>query len=257
MRSIWKGSLGFGMVAIPVKLYTATEDKDLNLLHNLHGECKTPLKQPKKCPKCDREVSAEEIIKGFMLDKEHYVPITPQELEGIKLESCHSIDVVGFTSADLIADPRWTAGKDAYYLSPDEAGGKAFVLFLKAMEASGVVAISKLAVRSKEQLIAVRPFNGILLVQALHWADEIKDYSELMISLPISDKEMQMAGMLIKAMTKEIKLADFKDEYRASLKSLIEAKLAGQVIEAPQPKPATDDLADALMKSLEAMGAQA
>lgn len=252
MRSMWKGSLGFGMVAIPVKLYGATDDKRTGMLCNLHSECKTRLKQPRYCPTCDRHLeSMDEVIKAYEIDKDHYIPVTPEELENIRLESTHTIQVEGFIRADALSDPRWF--KDAYFLSPEEVGAKAFVLFVKAMEDVGVIAISKISIRDKEQLCAVRPYNGILLLQSLHWADELRDFSELVAFASVTDKEMEMATALINAMTKDMNLSQYKDEYREALVELIEAKLEGKVIEAPKPKKQEADLADALLASLDAV----
>ena len=255
LRSIWKGSLGFGMVAIPVKMYSAADDKRVGLLHNLHSECRGPLKQPKFCPQCNRQVEATEVLKGFQIDKEHYIPISEEELDNIKLESAHEIKVEGFIPASTLSDPRWF--KDAYFLTADEVGVKAFVLFMKAMEAAGVVGISQITVREKEPLCAIQAFNGVILLQTLHWADELRDYSQLTCFTPISDREMEMAGSLIKAMTKDIDMASYHDEYRQALVELIEAKLEGKVIEAPKPKKAEEDLFKALEASLTAIGAKA
>lgn len=254
MRSIWKGSLGFGMVAIPIKMFVAADDKRVGLLHNLHSECRSRLQQPKFCPTCSRQVEAAEVIKGFELDKEHYIPITEAELDNLKLESCHSIQIEGFVKAETLEDPRWV--KDCYFLSPDEAGAKAFVLFTKAMQGLGVLGVSKIAIREKEQLCVVRPFADILLLQTLHWTDELRDYNELSVFVSVSDKEMQMATALIQAMTKDINLGQYKDEYREALADLIGAKLAGSVLEAPVvAKPKEMDIADAIMASLNAIGA--
>ena len=250
MRAIKSFSLGFGMVAIPVKLYGATDDKGKGILHNFHAECKTRLKQPKYCPHCEKMLEQSEIMKGYEYG-DLVVPITNEEMDNIRLESTKNISVEGFMKSEVLSDPRWF--KDSYFLSPDEPGAKAFVLFVKAMEASGVVGVAKYSIREKEQLCVVRPFNGILMVQSLHWADELRDYGELAVFASVSDKEMEMAKSLISAMTKDIDLGTYHDEYRQALVELIEAKLDGKTVEAPKPKRQEVDLADALMASLKAM----
>ena len=121
MRSMWKGSLGFGMVAIPVKLYGATDDKKISM-NQLHSECGSRIKMPKYCPQCDRQLEASEITKGYPIDKDHYVPVTPEELEMLPLNSLKSIQVDAFVKN--IEDLRYF--KDCYLLSPEEVGAKAF-----------------------------------------------------------------------------------------------------------------------------------
>jgi len=253
MRAIKSFSLGFGMVAIPVKLYGATDDKGVGLLNNLHSECKSRLKQPKYCPTCEKMLEGtDEIIKGYEISKGNYIPVTPAELDSIRVESNANIVVQGFAKSELLGDPRWV--KDSYLLSPDEPGAKAFVLFVKAMEAAGVIGISKISIREKEQLCAIVPFNGLLLLQTIHWADELRDYSELMVFASITDQEMGMANQLIGAMTKDIDLASFKDEYREALVEMLEAKTLGQSYEPIKPKKQEADLTSALEASLKAMG---
>ena len=149
-------------------------------------------------------------------------------------------------------DPRYF--KDSYLLSPEEVGAKAFVLFVKTMEAAEVMGIAKIAIREREQLCSVTPFNGVLLLRTLHWGDELRDYGELVPFASVSDAEMEMAGRLIGGMTKEVDLAEYHDEYRKALVELISAKLEGKTIEIPEaPKPQDADLAKQLMASLNAM----
>jgi len=251
MRSMWKGSLGFGMVAIPVKLYGATDDKRI-AMNQLHTECGSRIKMPRYCPQCDRQLEAAEIVKGYPIDKEHYVPVTAEELEMLPLDSIKSIQVDAFIKD--IEDPRYF--KDSYLLSPEEVGAKAFVLFVSAMEKAGVMGIAKISIREREQLCSVRPFNGVLLLQTLHWGDELRDYGELVPFATVSDQEMEMAGQLIGGMTKEVDLAEYKDEYRQALVDLISAKLEGKTIEAPIAPPKQDGaLADQLLASLNAIEA--
>ena len=253
MRSMWKGSLSFGLVCIPVKLYGATDDKKISM-NQLHSECGSRIKMPKYCPKCDRQIEASEIVKAYPIDKEHYVPVTTEELEMLPLNSLKSIQVDAFVKG--VEDPRYF--KDSYLLSPEEVGAKAFVLFVKAMEQVGVVGIAKIAIREREQLCSVSPFNGVLLLQTLHWGDELREYSELVPFASVSDAEMEMAGRLIGGMTKEVDLADYHDDYRKALVELISAKLEGKTIEIPEaPKPQDADLAKQLMASLNAMGVKA
>jgi len=249
MRSICKGTVSFGMVAIPIKLYGATDDKRI-AMNQLHTECGSRIKMPRYCPKCDRHLEAGEIVKGYPIDKDHYVPVTPEELENLSLNSLKSIQVDAFVKG--VEDPRYF--KASYLLSPEEVGAKAFVLFVKAMEQAGVMGIAKISIRDKEQLCSLQPFNGVLLLQTLHWSDELRDYQEIVPYATVSDNEMEMAGKLIGGMTRDVDLADYHDEYRQALVELISAKLEGKTIEAPiAPKRQDKDLADQLLASLNAM----
>lgn len=279
MRSIWKGSIGFGMVAIPVKLYGATEDKKISM-KQLHKECGGLVKMPRACPGCDDKIIdsiragladdgvsndelmalveelktgivAEDIMKGYPISKEHFVPITKEEMEMLPISSLKTIQVDAFVKN--IEDPRYF--KTSYLLSPEEVGAKAFVLFVQAMEAAKVMGISKIAIRDKEQLCAVRPFNGVLLLQTLHWGDELRDYGDIVPFASVTDEELDMAGKLIAGLTKEVDLAGYKDEYRGALVDMISAKLEGKTIEAPTPPPpqAEADLTKQLLASLNAI----
>jgi DNA end-binding protein Ku len=248
MRSMWKGSLGFGMVAIPVKMYKAVESKSIGF-NQLHSECNTRIQMPKYCPTCDRHVEASEIIKAYPLDAKagQYVPVTKEELESLPLSSLKNIQVEAFVKS--IDDVRWF--DTAYVLAPEEVGTRAFVLFAKAMEELKVIGLAKIAVRDKESLCAIRPQDGILLLQTMHWGDELRDYGELIPFADVSEKEMDMAKTLLTSMTQEVDLHSYKDAYRDALIKLIEAKLAGKTIEAPTPeKKAEGDLIDQLMASL-------
>jgi len=248
---MWKGSLGFGMVAIPVKMYKAVEEKSIHF-NQLHEACGTQVKMPKYCPTCDRQVEASEIIKAYPLDAKagKFVPVTSEELGNLPLDSIKSIKVDGFIKG--IEDPRWF--NTAYVLAPEEVGAKAFVLFTKAMEESGVIGIAKISVRERESLCAVRPFGGVLILQTMHWGDELRDYGELIPFADVSEKEMEMAKALITGMTSEIDLDSYQDDYRKALVELISAKLEGRTIEAPvAPVKQEGDLLEQLLASLKAV----
>lgn len=253
MRSMWKGSIGFGMVQIPVKLYKSTEEKAIHF-NTLHSVCSTRIQMPKFCPKCEKHVPAEELVKAYPLDGERYIPLTAQDFEMVPLSSLKSIRIDGFIKS--IDDPRWF--DSTYVLAPEEVGVRAFVLFAKAMKELGVIGVAKIAIREKESLCAVRPDEtGLLFLQTLHWGDELRDYSDLHVGADVSEKEMEMAKTLINAMVKPIQLDAYQDEYRKALVDLISAKLEGRTIEAPPPeKKAEGDLVEQLMASLKAVEAE-
>lgn len=249
-RSIWKGTVGFGLVSIPVKLYGSAEDKTISL-NQLHGECGSRIKMPKHCPTCERDVDASEIVKGYELEKGRYVPVTAEDLERVRLDSIKSIQVDNFVPmAMILVDPRRTAKKDGYFLAPEEVGAKAFVLFVKAMEESGVAGLAKISVRDKEQLCAVYPFDGILFVQTLHWQDELRGYEELIPMATVTDKELEMASSLIASMTSPVDWGKYRDEYRDRLREVIDAKLEGREIEIVATAPTSGGLdLDALLEA--------
>ena len=256
-RSVWKGTLNFGMVVMPVKIFngtTSSRAKETAMV-NLHASCGTRLQQPKWCPKDEVFVTSEEIAKGYEIGKEQYIRLTEQDLSTLPLPSTSAIQVEQFVRGNF-QDPRWF--KDSYFLTPDKVGNKAFILFLKAMAAEGVSGISKVAFRanSRETLCLVRPFGDLLMLQSLYWPEELKATDEFRVAGEVSEKELNMASTLVRAMTEELDLTKYQDEYTKAFKRLIEAKLEGTEIEAPAIKKETFDILDALEKSLAAVGAR-
>ncbi len=245
---------------MPVKIYPATSDKSVGMFNQIHSVCGSRIKMPKTCPKCDRPVEAGEIVKGYSLGKgadkqEHYVIVTDEELGAIPLETAVNIAIDGFVSTTQVSDPRWF--ESCYFLSPEETAVRPFVMFAKALEACGSYGVAKVALKEqKEHLCVVRPFEGMLMLQTLHWADELRDYRELAVSANVSEKELALAKQLITAMTKDINLASYQDEYRKAVLELVSAKIDGKAppvaVAAPKVVP---DMVDALLASLNAVGA--
>lgn len=254
-RSIWKGTIGFGMVSIPVKLYGSADDKTISL-NQLHAECGSRVQMPKWCPSCNRKVEAGEIVKGYAISKTEYIRVTEEDLDKVALESLKSIQVDNFVPWSVLEDMRRTADKNGYFLAPEEVGAKAFVLFVQAMQAMDQVGIAKIAVREKEQLCAVIPFDGILFLQTLHWEDEVREYSDLIPMATVTDKEMAMAKALISGISTPLDWAKYHDVYRDRLKEVLDAKLEGrEVVALPEPVSTTiNDLEAMLKASLAAVG---
>lgn len=262
MRALKSTTVQFGMVVMPVKVYPATSDKSVGMFNQIHSVCGSRIKMPKTCPKCDRAVEAGEIVKGYSLGKgvdkqEHYVIVSNEELESLALDTAVNIAIDGFVSMDKVADPRWF--ESCYFLSPEETAVRPFVMFARALEALGSYGVAKVALKeAKEHLCVVRPFEGMLMLQTLHWADELRDYSELAVSANVSEKELDLAKQLISAMTKDINLASYQDEYRKAVLELVSAKIEGKAppvaVAAPKVQP---DMVDALLASLNAVGAAA
>ncbi len=250
-RPSWKGQIGFGLVSVPVKLYTATEDKDVHL-NTIHRKCGSRIQMPKWCPACQGKVEAAELVKGYEVGDNQYVLLEEADMAALPLKSLKSIDVLEFVDGSRI-DPRHF--EKSYFIAPDDAGVKAFSLFLQAMAKTGMVGIAKLGLRDKEHLAAIRAFGNVILLQRLYWADELKPVAEFDRKLPeCSEREMQMAITLMNTLKEDkVDLAKYENHYREALLQVVQAKQAGQpltVQAAPEEKPM--DMVDALMASINA-----
>jgi DNA end-binding protein Ku len=246
-RAIWSGSIAFGMVSIPVKLYGATESKDISF-HLLHATCGTRLKQLRWCPTDEREVPWGEIVRGYEYAKDQYVTLTDEDFEKLPLPSKHTIELSAFVKEDEI-DPVYY--ERSYHLAPDERAEKAYALLIRTLEKKGLTAIANITIRKKEQLCALRPRDGVLMLETLYYPDEIRARPEMSLDkVKISDRELEMAFALIDLLRKPFDPEEYKDHYREALNQLIEAKLEGrEVVESPVPKESkVIDLADALRR---------
>ena len=252
MRSIWKGNIKFAVVTIPAKLYSPTDDKRVSF-HQIHGECGSRIQMPKWCPKCERKVEASELAKGYELAKDQHIILEESDFESLPLKSVKTIEVVEFvdqTKIDILAF------SDSYYLTCEDVGTMAFQLVREVMATANLVAIARLTYREREHLSVVRPYNGIMLLQTLHYADEVRDWRELKPrEVTVSDRELEMALMLVKAFTvSEFEHTKYHDNYREALEKLIEAKMTGQVLQVEAEQKPVTDIAEALMASLKMVG---
>ena len=251
-RAIWRGAISFGMVSIPVKLYTATESHDVSF-RQLAEEDLKPIKYLRWSPTLDREVQFGEIKKGYEYAKDQFVVLEDEDFENLPVPSKHTIAITQFVAQSEI-DPVFF--EKLYYLDPDEAGMKPYTLLLRAMEEKGLIAIGKLAMRQKEQLVAIRPHEGHLTVEMLLYPDEVRPFEGIDVShVKVSKDEMKMAFALIDMLHEPFDPAAFEDEYRDVLMNMITTKLEGGevVISSPEEAPAqTVDLMAALRASIEA-----
>ena len=253
-RSIWKGAITFGMVAIPSKLYSATEDVDISL-HQYHKDCGRRISMPKYCGTCQKMLATADITKGYEVG-DSYVPLTESDFQSLPLKSVKTIEVVEFVDESQI-DIR--CYDKPYFLGSDEGGYKAYRLFVQAMAESRLVAVAKLAYRERERLAIVRPYQGVMMLQTLRYAEELKDCSDLKPpAYAISEKEQNLAVSLVKAMAvPQFDLSKYHDEYRQALEKLIEAKITGEALPVAQEAPApVSDVADALLASLKLVEAK-
>jgi DNA end-binding protein Ku len=250
-RAIWSGSIGFGMVSIPVKLYGATESKDISF-NLLHSTCGTRLKQVRWCPTDEQEVPWSETVRGYEYAKNQYVTLTDEDFEKLPLPSKHTIELSAFVKESEI-DPVFY--EKSYYLAPDERGEKPYALLIRTLEKKGLTAIATITIRKKEQLCALRPKDGALMLETLYYPDEIRSRPDMDLDkTKITERELEMAFTLIDLLRKPFEPEEYTDHYREALGKLIEAKLEGrEVVESPAAREAgVIDLADALRRSVEA-----
>jgi DNA end-binding protein Ku len=252
-RSMWSGAISFGLVNVPVKLYSAVNRKTVRF-NQLNAKTGHRVAQKRVDSVTNEEVPFEDIVKGYELTKERYVVITPEELEGLDPEKTRTIDIEDFVDLEDI-DPIYY--DHPYYLVPDKGAAKAYGLLLQAMEESEKVAIARVVIRSKEQLVAIRPApGGVLTMETMLFADEVvptEDIDDLPEAkeLKVSDREVKMAQQLIDSLSSDFEPGKYRDEYREKVLELIERKASGEEIavqpEAPEPKKVPD-----LMAALEA-----
>jgi DNA end-binding protein Ku len=250
-RAIWSGSISFGMVTIPVKLYGATESKDISF-NLLHSTCGTRLKQVRWCPKDEVEVPWNETVRGYEFAKGEYVVLTEEDFEKLPLPSKHVIELSAFVEATEI-DPVFY--ERSYYLEPEDRGKKAYALLMRALAEKELTAVATITIRKKEQLCALRPHNGVLMLETLYYGDEVRRQPESdTTGVKTTERELEMAFTLIELLRKPFDPSEYHDHYREALEELIEAKQAGrEVVSAPEvPESKVIDLADALRRSVEA-----
>lgn len=254
-RSIWRGAISFGMVSIPVKLFSATESKDI-AFRQLHRDDNARIRQLRWCAEEEREVPFEEIVRGYEYAKDRYVVLDDTDFEKLPLPSKHTIALSAFVRAEEI-DPVYY--EKAYYLEPEDVGVKPFALLRRALEAKRLTAIAQIAVRSKEQLCALRPLDGRLMLETLYYPDELRIRTlEPLESVEVSEAEMKMAFTLIEMLEQPFAPEQYHDQYRNALMTVIDARLEGQqVVEAEAPRTAkVVDLMAALRASVEATRAR-
>ncbi|MBV8714599.1 MAG: Ku protein [Chloroflexi bacterium] len=250
-RPIWKGAITFGMISIPVKLFGATESKDL-AFNTLHKVCKSRLKQKRWCPVDDREVFQDEVVRAYEFTKDNYIEITDEDIESLPVPSKHTIELTSFVKSDEI-DPVYF--ERSYFLEAEQIGGKPYALLMRALKTKDVVAIGKIALRNKESLCALRAGDNALMLETLYYPDEIRTADlQAEPEVLVSPQELTMALSLVEMLEEPFDPKKYHDEYRTAMLEMIEAKANGQeVVAAPEtPLPKTVDLMAALKASLEA-----
>ncbi len=256
MRAIWKGAISFGLVSIPVRLYSATEERDVSF-HQVHREDGGRIKYKRTCSIDGEEVPYADIAKGYELDTGEIVVLTDEDLADLPLSTAKVVDVLQFVPLEQV-DPIYF--NKSYYLEPDKAAGKPYVLLRDALEASGMVALVKVAIRSREQLSTLRVRDGVLVLETMLWPDEIRtpDFGFLDEDVSARPQELAMAESLIESMAGDFDPTQYHDEYREALQKVIDAKIAGREVVEPEPEAAAAgggeviDLMAALRQSVDA-----
>jgi DNA end-binding protein Ku len=253
MRSIWRGAVSFGLVSIGVKLYSATEDKDIRF-HQVHATDGGRVKYKRVCSIDGEEVEYRDIAKGYELPDGQVVILTDEDFEDLPLSTRREIEVLEFVDQDQI-DP--IHFEKTYYLEPEGPAARPYVLLRDALVNAGQVAITKIAIRQRESLAALRVLDGVLTLHTMRWPDEIRtpDFAFLDEDITVRPQELKMAEALIASMTGEFDASEFTDDYREAMTALLEAKQNGgevqQVPEVPDDGAAVVDLMSALRRSVE------
>jgi len=252
MHTVWKGSISFGLVNIPIKLHAATENKDVKL-RQLHKECNTPISYKKFCENCNKEVEDTDIVKAYEYTKNKFVVLDAEDLENLKKENeDKAVEIIDFVKLDEI-DPIYF--EKSYYISPDTTGSKAYILLRKTLEDSGKIGVAKIIIRSKEQLAVVRVYKDTLVMETIHYPDEVRSISDVP-NIPseqtVIEKELETALMLVDQLTTTFDPDKYTDDYRTALLDLIEEKKAENTVTANNVEKELPDNVTDLMSALQA-----
>lgn len=253
VRTLWKGAISFGLVNVPIKMYTATEKKEIKFNY-LHEKCGTPIKYERRCPTCDVEVPQEEIVRGYEYQKGQYVVLKDEDFEGIPDERNKTIDIMDFVDLTEI-DPIYF--EKSYYLEPNQGGEKAYTLLKKAMQETGKIAVARVTIRSKETLVVLRVYQNVLAMATIFYPDEIRSTAGLtgvQIEPKLHENEVQMATSLIQNLSSHFDASKYTNNYREALMEIIQAKIAGgEISQAPERETGKIiDLMEALRASIAA-----
>jgi DNA end-binding protein Ku len=251
-RAIWSGTISFGLVSVPVRMYTATESKELKF-HFLDKKDMQPIGYDKVRKDTGEHVDADQIVRGFEVDKGRFVPLEDEDLDRLDVELTHSIDICDFVDLEEI-DPVYF--RKAYYLLPDKGAQKPYRLLVKALEETGKIAIAKIVIRNKQHLAAVRPYQDVLMLETMYYPDEVKSPASLDGDLgkaKLSKAEIEMAKSLVENLSEPFKPEKYDDTYRKELLALMRKKAKGQKLPEPaEPEEAeVVDLMAALRESVE------
>jgi DNA end-binding protein Ku len=249
--SVWKGYLTFGLISIPIRLFSAARSERIGL-NQLHKVCNSRIRMPLFCPTCQRQVERSEIIKGYEYEKDQYVLFTEEELDKIEPESARAMEILEFVKVDEI-DPLYYDA--SYFITPEDEGRKAYQLLLDAMEETGYAAIAKITMHQREHIVVVRPRDNGMTLHTMFYTNEIRqvaEYGQRTAAAEPKEAEKKLATQLIESLAAPFEPDKYKDQYQESMKAMIDAKQKGQVITSPPHAKLAPviDLMDALKKSI-------
>lgn len=252
MRPLWKGAVSFGLIFVPVKMYAATEKKDVRFNY-LHEKCGTPIQYRKYCPYCEQEVQAEEVVRGYEYEKGKYVVMKEEDFERLPGENNRSVEILDFVDLAEI-DPIYY--DKAYYLAPGEGGQKVYQLLKRAMNQAKKVAVGRVVIRSKEALAIIRVYGEVLVMNTMFYPDEVRNpqaMDELGQPVELHENEVKMAVRLVENLSSGFQPEKYTNRYREALMEAIQSKIAGREAEAiPAPQAANVvDLMSALKASID------
>ncbi len=247
-RATWSGAISFGLVTIPVKLFGATRSEDVSF-RLIHAECGTPVERRWWCPYDEEEVAYKSLVKGYEYMKGQFVLFSDKELDSLPVRSRHTIDIRAFV-AESEMDPLYF--ERTYYLAPDTRGEKPYALLLSVLEQKQLLGIATITIRKKQQLCAVRPHAGALLLETLFYPDEVDlEHGVDLSDSSVAKADIALATQLVEMLTRPFDPAEYEDEYRKAVLAMVEAKLEGKEVAAPPEREATViDLREALKRSL-------
>jgi DNA end-binding protein Ku len=244
-RPIWSGTISFGLVSVPVRMYSATESKELKF-HFLHKEDLAPIGYDKVRRDTGEHVDPDDIVRGFEIEKGRFVELTEEDLDRLDIELTHSIDICDFVNIDEI-DPIYF--RKAYYVLPQDGAEKPYRLLLRALDESGKVAIAKVVIRKKQHLAALRPWNGVILLETMYFADEIRKPESVDAGGKLRSAEVEMARSLVDNLSDSFDPKKYDDTYRKELLDLLREKAETGEISAPAEEPEEAEVVD-LMSAL-------
>ncbi|HET7603466.1 MAG TPA: Ku protein, partial [Gemmatimonadales bacterium] len=244
--------ISFGLVTIPVKLFGATRSEDVSF-RLIHAECGTPVERRWWCPYDEEEVAYKSLVKGYEYMKGQFVLFSDQDLDNLPVRSKHSIDITAFVP-EAEMDPLYF--ERTYYLAPDTRGEKPYALLMSVLEQEKLLGIATITIRKKQQLCAVRPHAGALLLETLFYPDEVDlEHGVDLSDTTIEKTDMTLATQLVETLTRPFDPADYGDDYRKAVLAMVDAKLEGKEVETPPEREASViDLREALQRSLDKTG---
>ena len=247
-RAIWSGAISFGLVSVPVRLFTATESKEIKF-HFLDRRDMSPIGYDKVNKDTGKHVDADDVIRGFEFEKGRFVELEDEDIDRLDIELTHAIDICDFVSIDEI-DPLYF--RKAYYLLPQEGAEKPYRLLVKALEETEKVGVAKVVIRNKQHLAALRPYDGVLVLETMYYADEVRKPEKVNGKARVQKAEVDMAKSLVENLSGDFKPEKYDDTYRKELLGLIRAKAKGKKLPEPQEEEEAEvvDLMAALRESV-------